>query len=127
MSNKTMNPGNTQYYADRWNGYINLTKAKKFPIFISKYHYLHSDKESYELAIIYKNNTTNETILQDEAYDVKIDVEPYSGAGMYAELNIQANFEYKMDRLFPNPAYGMLPIFGLKRKGKWSDSAVIKN
>ena len=123
-----MNPDNAQYYADRWNGYINLTKAKKFPIFVSKYHFLQSDKESYKLATIYTNSTANETInYQDEAFDVKIDVEPYSGAGMYAELNIQANFEYKMDRLFPNPAYGMLPIFGLKRKGKWSDSAVIKN
>lgn len=124
MQNKENNPENANFYLDRWNGLLNLTSIKKLPLMLSKYSHLGLDLDAHKNVKIYidKNRTT--LLTPDSKYDVQIDVEPYSGAGLSATLNLQANYEYQQDNLFSNPNYGLLPVFSLKRSGTWTDEAV---
>lgn len=124
MFNKTKNPENAKYYMDRWNGLLNLTSVKKLPLFVSKYHYLDTDEEVYSNVKIYSDANLTQLITPDREFDIKLDIEPYSGAALYAKLNIQTNYEYQNDRLFMNEKYSMIPVFALQRGGGWSNSAI---
>lgn len=124
MANKTTNPDNEKYFMDKWNGALNLTAVKKIPLFVSKFHYLDLDSEAFKNVKLYKNASLNEEIKATRDDDVVLDIEPYSGAGLRAALNIQTNYEYTQDSLYSNDKYSLLPIFGLKRSGQWSDGAI---
>lgn len=123
MQNKTLNPDNAQYYMDRWTGLLNLTTSKKLPLMMSTYSHYLLDEDAYKNVKIYTNNST-ELMVPDKQYNSYIDVEPYSGAGLSAYLNLLAHYEYQQDNLFSNPNYGLLPVFALQRSGAWSNSAV---
>ena len=124
MQNKTNNKANEPFHMDRWNGLLNLTNVKKLPLMMSKYGHLDLDEDAIKNVKVYVNREQNLTMTPSPDYDIFIDVEPYSGAGLSATLNLLANYEYKQDNLFSNPNYALLPVMALKRSGHWSDSAV---
>lgn len=125
MQSKVKNPQNAQYYMDKWNGLLNLTTAKKLPLMMSTYSHYQLDEDAYKNVQVYVDKNRTKLMTPDSQYNTYIDVEPYSGAGLSAYLNIMAHYEYQQDNLFSNPNYALLPVFSLKRSGSWSDSAVI--
>lgn len=125
MQSKHSNPANAVFYMDRWNGLLNLTSVKKLPLMISTYSHYLLDEDAYKNVKIYQDKNRTILMTPDSKYDSNIDIEPYSGAGFSATLNILAHVEYQQDSLFSNPNYGLLPVFALTRTGKWTDEAVL--
>ncbi len=124
LQNKTNNPENKRWYADRWNGFINLSSVNGAPFFVSKGHYLDTDLEISQGIEIYKDNSMKEKIEASSADEFYMDIEPYSGVALGTSASFQINYHFKNDELFCNLNEGMLPVLLAGKEFKLSESQV---
>jgi len=126
MKNKTNNPSNEKWYADKWDGLINISAIHSAPLFVSKAHFLDADPYLYEAIEMYEDHEMKKKIIYNKTNDFYIDIEPYSGVSLGVNAAFQANYHLKADELFKNPKEAMLPIVITQRGTKFSDEQISK-
>jgi len=86
LQNSSQVPANAPYYADRWNGLLDISRSKQtLPLFMSKPHFLDADAVLAEDVIGLQANR--------DAHDTSIDVEPMTGVTMRATKRLQINYQ----------------------------------
>jgi len=102
MLNSSQVPENAAYYADRWNGLLDISKSKQtLPLFMSKPHFLDADAVLMEDVIGMHPDRA--------AHDTSIDVEPLTGVTMRAAKRLQVN--YKVEPwVVPSPMHTISPF-----------------
>ena len=125
MKNKTNNPNNKKWYADKWNGVINISAMHNAPLFVSKASFLDADQYLSDAVEIYEDEDMKKRVVHNRSDDFYIDIEPYSGVSLGVNAAFQANYYLKADELFKNPKEAMLPILLTQRSSSFNDSQVI--
>jgi len=108
--NKSHNPKNAKWYADKWDGLVNITASRRAPLFVSKAHFLDTDPFLPQQVDIFTDNTYNTPINATSVDDMWLDIEPYSGVAMGANAAFQVNAEFMKDELFNTTRYALLPV-----------------
>ena len=79
------------------------------------------------IPVLTVNSPTKELVVANRENDQSFeDLEPYSGASLYARLKMTINFDFKSDDLFSDHNYALIPVVGLDRHGGMSDDAIQK-
>jgi len=118
--NKTNYPDNTKWFADKWDGLINISASHSAPLFISKGHFLDADPLLYDSVLMYEDEAMTKRVNYSASDDFYLDIEPYSGVALGVSASFQANYGLKSDILIGTSLEAMLPIvitdrgFGLR-------------
>jgi len=109
--NKTNYPDNTKWFADKWDGLINISASHSAPLFVSKGRFLDTDPLLYDAVLMYEDKDMTKRVKSSAADDFFIDIEPYSGVAVGVQAAFQVNYGLKSDGiLMINENEAMLPI-----------------
>jgi len=126
MANKTNNPLNDQYYLEKYNMALNLTKAKNMPAFVTKQYFLDADQEMIDAVELYADENMTQKISPNKSLDVAMYLEPTTGASLAADQRLQINVLFEPDELFPNVKTSFVPVMYFYRGFQFSEETVDK-
>lgn len=124
MQKCPINEFNCNYYANQWDGLINVSSIQKAPLFFSQRYLYGSDAQLQDAITIYLDENQTEIANATLSDDTFVDIEPYTGVNIGTAVRLQLNYEFQADDLFSTSTYAMLPIFVLERGTAFSDSQV---